>query len=76
MRARPTRERRTATRPLLRLLRKGQLRTTSEGTASAIIAGHSAEQHSRYLLPADTFAELEPPVLFRTVIMHASIDGR
>ena len=41
-------------------------------------AGHSAEQHSRYLLqPTDTFAELEPfySVRFRTTIMHASKCG-
>ena len=43
---------------------------------SAGSAGHSAEQHPRYLLPDRHVLGTRTPVLFRTAIMHASIDGR
>ena len=46
--------------------------------ASVGHAGHSAEQHTRFFYPTDTFAELEPllepysTALFRTAFIHAS----
>ena len=39
-------------------------------------AGHSAEQRPSYLLPDRHVCGTRTPVLFRTAIMHASIDGR
>ena len=39
-------------------------------------AGHSAEQRPSYLLPDRHVRGTRTPVLFRTAIMHASIDGR
>ena len=39
-------------------------------------AGHSAEQRPSYHLTDRHFCGTRTPVLFRTAIMHASIDGR